>query len=291
MVPAPAVRTGANAADPYRPVFAPVARRVRETADVVTLEFDTAALPGMRKPAPAALPGRFDMLYAFGVGEIPVSISGIRADDRRLLHTIRAVGPVSAALTRMRRGEPVGIRGPFGRGWPLARAAGHDLLVIAGGIGMAPLRPVIHHAMEQRASFGRVALLYGARTPQDLLYTRELQRWRREPGLQVRVAVDRAGPEWEGDVGLVTRQLAKVRFEPHDTVAMVCGPEIMIRMTALALGELGVAPDRVYVSMERNMKCALGHCGHCQFGPSFVCKDGPVFAYSELAPLMTVREL
>lgn len=275
------------APDPFAPLFLPVSRRTRETADVTTLEFAVDAAAGWRGFAP----GQFNMMYAFGVGEIPVSISGDPGDAQRIVHTIRSVGAVSRALAAAQRGEPIGLRGPYGSHWPVERAVGHDVLIVAGGIGMAPLRPVLHHVLSDRASYGRVALLYGARTPADLLFRRELDRWRRTPGLQVRVSVDRAGPDWEGDVGVVTTQFAKVRFDPLEAVAMICGPEIMIRASALALEGTGVARDRIHVSMERNMQCAIGHCGHCQFGPKFVCRDGPVFPYSEVAAMMAIREL
>lgn len=275
------------AADPFEPLFLPVGRRTRETADVTTLEFAADARTGWAGFAP----GQFNMMYAFGVGEIPVSISGDPADPQRIVHTIRSVGAVSRALAAAQRGEPIGLRGPYGSHWPVEHAVGHDVLIVAGGIGMAPLRPVLHHVLANRASYGRVALLYGARTPADLLFRRELDRWRRTPGLQVRVSVDRAGPDWEGDVGVVTTQFAKVRFDPLEAVAMICGPEIMIRASALALESVGVTLDRIHVSMERNMQCAIGHCGHCQFGPKFVCRDGPVFPYSEVAAMMAIREL
>jgi NAD(P)H-flavin reductase len=286
--------------DAWQPVFLPVRRRSRETSDVVTLEFDAsdASVAGDAGAGMSAgvgwngfAAGQFNMLYAFGVGEIPVSLSGDPADPRRIVHTVRGVGPVSRALAAARRGRQIGLRGPYGSRWPLQESLGRDVLIVAGGLGLAPLRPVLLHVLRHRASYGRVALLCGARTPQDLLFRRELDGWRRLPGLQVRVAVDRAGPDWEGDVGVVTRQFAKVRFDPLEAIAMVCGPEIMIRAAALALENLGVEADRVHVSMERNMQCAIGQCGHCQFGPRFVCRDGPVFAYSEVAAMMAIREL
>lgn len=231
------------------------------------------------------------MVYVLGVGEIPISLSGDPAEPDRIVHTVRGVGPVSRAITRLKRSNALGIRGPFGKSWPVEEAAGRDVLVIAGGIGLAPLRPVVHHLLAHRQLFGRVALLYGARTPADLLYRRQLDRWRRLPELQVRVTVDRAEADWEGDVGVVGKLIEKVRFDPHETLAMICGPEVMIRFTALALKDHGIDPDRVFVSLERNMKCAIGHCGHCQFGPAFVCKDGPVFRYASVETMMAIREL
>jgi NAD(P)H-flavin reductase len=276
------------AMDPMVPQFLPIRRRIRETSDVVSLELEAdragIALPCFR-------PGQFNMLGAFGIGEIPISISGNRDVPGRVTHTIRAVGPASAALAGLKRGDHVGVRGPFGSNWPLDEAAGSDVLVIGGGIGLVPLRSALYHLLKSRAAYGRVALLYGARTTQDLLFRRELDQWRRTPDLQVRVTLDRAGPGWVGDVGYVTALLPKVRFDPVETVAMVCGPEAMIRSTARALEDVGVAASAIFVSLERNMKCALGFCGHCQFGPHFICKDGPVYRYDRIRDLLAIREL
>lgn len=269
---------------PMAPSMAPVTRFIRESADVFT--FDLAP-----ERAIPFTPGQFNMLYAFGVGEIPISISGDSHAPERLTHTIRAVGPVSAALGKVNAGDRVGLRGPFGVGWPVEEAKGFDVLLIGGGIGLAPLRPVIYWLLRHRAAYGRVGVLYGARAPEDLIFVDELQEWRRTPDFQLRVAVERAGAEWTGDVGYVTPLLSKLRFDPADTVAMICGPEVMIRATALALEDAGVADSRIYVSMERNMKCAIGHCGHCQFGPLFICKDGPVHRYDGVRGLLSYREL
>lgn len=269
---------------PMAPSMAPVTRFIRESADVFT--FDLAP-----ERATPFTPGQFNMLYAFGVGEIPISISGDSHAPERLTHTIRAVGPVSAALGKVNAGDRVGLRGPFGVGWPVEEAKGFDVLLIGGGIGLAPLRPVIYWLLRHRAAYGRVGVLYGARAPEDLIFVDELQEWRRTPDFQLRVAVERAGAEWTGDVGYVTPLLSKLRFDPADTVAMICGPEVMIRATALALEDAGVADSRIYVSMERNMKCAIGHCGHCQFGPLFICKDGPVHRYDRVRDLLSYREL
>lgn len=276
------------AADPLVPRLLRVSGRVRETADVISLEIaaddPNVTLQGFR-------PGQFNVLYAFGVGEIPISISSDPAVTDRVTHTIRSVGAVSQALTKLKPGDHIGIRGPFGSSWPVEEAAGYDVLVIASGIGLVPLRPVLYYLLRHREAYGRVALLYGARTPDDLLYRRELDIWRRTPNLQVRVTLSRAGPEWVGDVGYVTGLFPKVKFDPADTIAMVCGPEVMIRSTALALENIGVTIEQVFVSLERNMKCAVGFCGHCQFGPHFICKDGPVFRYDRVRELMAVREL
>lgn len=270
------------------PKFLRIGRSVRETANVITIEIpiehDATELVSFQ-------PGQFNMLYAFGVGEVPVSMSGDPAAADRIVHTVRAVGPVSEALTMLRPDELVGVRGPFGSSWPVDEAADNDVLVIAGGLGLAPLRPVLYHLIRERERYGRVALLYGTRHPDDLLYREELDGWRRTPDLQVRVTVDFASHDWIGDVGVVTQLLPKIRFDPIDTVAMICGPEVMMRMTALALEDIGVAPERIYVSLERNMKCAVGLCGHCQFGPHIVCRDGAIFRFDRIRDILNVREI
>jgi len=270
------------------PRFLAPRRRVRETADVVTIEIPAE---GQAEDAVPFRPGQFNMLYAFGIGEVPISISGDPAITDRIVHTIRAVGPVSRALARARRKDRIGVRGPFGSSWPVDEAVGFDVLLVAGGVGLAPLRPALYHLLKERAHYGRVALIYGARHPEDLLYRSELEAWRRLPELQVRVTVDHAASDWIGDVGVVTQMLPKVRFDPLDTVAMICGPEAMLRFTAAALESAGVGPERIYASLERNMKCAVGMCGHCQFGPNFVCKDGPVFRFDRVADILKMREI
>lgn len=274
--------------NPMVPRFLPVRHRVRENGDVVSLEIAA----GHSDVSPTGFrPGQFNMLYAFGVGEIPICISGDPTATDRIGHTIRSVGAVSAALVKLKRGDHVGIRGPFGSSWPIEEATGYDVLLIAGGIGLVPLRPVLYHLLKHREAYGRIALLYGARTRDDLLYRRELDLWRRTPDCQVRVTLNRAGHDWVGDVGHVTGLLPKVRFDPADTVAMIGGPEVMLRSTALALEDIGMEASQIFVSMERNMKCAVGFCGRCQFGRHFICKDGPVYRYDRIRDLLAIREL
>lgn len=273
--------------DPFLPRLCRVTRVRRETRDTVTLDL----VPADGNPLPPFTPGQFQMLYAFGVGEVPISLSGDPGRSDRRTHTVRAVGAVTRALARLRPGDPVGVRGPFGRGWPLKGAEGMDLVLVAGGLGLAPLRPALYAVLARRSAFGRVALLYGARTPADLLYRRELERWRGRADLQVEVTVDRADPSWRGDVGAVPRLLERVPLEPGKTLALLCGPEGMMRFTARALLERGVPPERVFVSLERNMQCAVALCGHCQLGPTLVCRDGPVYSWKEVEPLLGVREV
>jgi NAD(P)H-flavin reductase len=263
-----------------------VQRRRRETADVFTLEL----LPEQGVP-PAFTAGQFNMLYVFGVGEVPISISGDPTRPRPLVHTTRAVGTVTNAMQTLRRGDPVGVRGPFGQPWPVQEAQGKDVVLVAGGIGLAPLRPVLYHLLAQRAQYGQIVLLYGTRTPADLLYRRQLEQWRGRFDLEVDVTVDRAEGAWHGHVGVVTRRIATASFDPSDTVVMMCGPEVMMRFTAMELLHRGVSEEHIFVSMERNMKCAIGFCGHCQFGPTFICKDGPVLRYDHLKPWLEKREI
>lgn len=275
------------AVDPMLPRPFRVASARRELRDTRTLRLEAAADGG---GVPFS-PGQFNMLYLFGVGEIPISFSGDPAKPSPVVHTIRAVGAVSTGLAALKKGAQIGLRGPFGSGWPLAEAEGADVIVIAGGIGLAPLRPAIYHLLAHRQQYGRLAILYGARSPAELLYARELERWRGRFDLEASVTVDYAAEAWRGRVGVVTELIEDLQVDPDNTVAMVCGPEIMMRFTAQELVTRGVAPETITLSMERNMKCAIGFCGHCQYGPKFVCRDGPVFGYPELEPYLLVKEV
>ncbi len=238
----------------------------------------------------AYAPGQFNMLTAFGVGEVAISMSGDPGGSS-LIHTIRAVGPVSDALTKLGPGEPIGVRGPFGVGWPMGEATGKDVLLVAGGLGLAPLRPALYSLLGQRALYGKVTLLFGARRPEDILFRREVESWRGRFDIDVDVTVDHAGVGWRGHVGVVTNLISRREIDPTATVAMVCGPEVMMRFVAMALVDKGLAEESIYLSMERNMKCAIGQCGHCQLGPTFICRDGPVFTFPRLKPLLAVKEL
>jgi NAD(P)H-flavin reductase len=235
-------------------------------------------------------PGQFNMLYVPGVGEVAISVSSDPAEPTRLRHTIRVVGTVTRAIARRKPGDKLGVRGPFGTAWPVERFRGQDMIVAAGGLGLAPLRPVLYHLMRHRADYGRVTVLYGARTPNDLLYANEYDAWR-TAGIAVQVTVDVGSPDWRGAIGFVTAPLASVPLDAARTAVFTCGPEVMMRFIASGALKRGVAPERVFVSMERNMNCAVGLCGHCQFGPAFVCKDGPVFSFDRLRALLFVENL
>ncbi len=270
-----------RALHPLAPRLWRVASRTVELADVVTLgvEPDTDAGARFR-------PGQFNMLSAFGVGEAAISVSS-RPGDNLVGHTIRDVGPVTHALALARVGDVVGVRGPFGTDWGVGPGPGPDgspgddggdVVVVAGGIGLAPLRGAIDLLAEGRRP-GSTTVLVGARSPDQVLFADDLARWSRA-GVQVEVTVDVPGPGWTGPVGVVTGLLDRTRFDPTGAVALVCGPEIMIRFTARALMARGVDPDRIRVSLERNMQCGLGWCGHCQLGPLLLCRDGPVVPYA-----------
>jgi NAD(P)H-flavin reductase len=263
-----------------------VSKNRKETSDTHTLELT----PNDGGEAPEWQPGQFMMLYVFGVGEIPVSISGDPTRRGALTHTVRAVGAVSRAICRAKPGSHIGARGPFGNSWPAERFEGHDIVMAAGGVGLAPLRPALYRILRNRGRYGRVYLLAGARTPDILLYSREVPRWKKG-GIDVRTIVDTAPRGWSGPVGPITMLVPQTEFNASRTVALIVGPEIMMRLVAQALARRGVAGDHLYVSMERNMKCAIGFCGHCQLGPAFICKDGPVFPWSQLAPWLAIRNL
>jgi NAD(P)H-flavin reductase len=260
-------------------------RTRRDTRDTVTVWLEPLDGGPLRFE-----PGQFTMLGAPGHAEVPISISGDADRPELLQHTVRRVGDATAALVRACRGDTLLVRGPFGRGWSVADGAGGDLILLAGGIGLAPLRPALLAVLARRARYRRVLLLYGSRSPADLLFTRDLERWSTRHGLEVAVTVDSAAAPWNGRVGLVTTLLPR-EPDPSRTLALVCGPEVMMRLAADALVDRGLSPDRIRVSAERNMKCGVGLCGHCQLREVFVCTDGPVLSYDRVGPLMRTREL
>ena len=274
--------------DPLLPSPARVLRRQRETADTWTLEMEV--LDGASRSWGFA-PGQFNMLYAFGAGESAISLSGDPARSDRLVHTVRAVGGVSRAIGRLTPGAVVGVRGPFGTSWPLEAAMGADVVIIAGGLGLAPLRPALYRLLAGRRRYGKVVLLYGARSPVDVLFRKQLARWQASGRIGVEITVDHAMGDWQGHVGVVTKLLAHSAFDARSAVALICGPEVMMRFAAAACRDRGFGDESIYVSMERNMQCAVGQCGHCQFGPTFVCKDGPVMRYDRVSRLLALKEI
>jgi NAD(P)H-flavin reductase len=231
------------------------------------------------------------MLYVHGVGEVPISVSGDPDDTSVLVHTVRAVGTVTRPMASLREGEWIGVRGPYGSPWPLETAYGRDLVVVAGGLGLAPLRPVILRALARRDRFGRVVILYGARSPGDILFREDLARWRGRFDVQLAAIVDRADRSWRGPVGVVTRLIDEADFDAECATAFLCGPEAMMRFAARALQDRNLPAQDIWISMERSMKCGIGLCGHCQWGPTFVCKDGPVYSFDRAAKLLGIREI
>jgi NAD(P)H-flavin reductase len=272
----------------------PAAALLPRSSEVLAISRETADTWTLTLPAEGPhtfAPGQFNMLYAFGVGEVPISFSGDPADPARLVHTIRAVGPVTRALCALEVGDSLGVRGPFGTSWPVEQAQGRDALFVGGGIGIAPLRPAIYRVLAERGAYGRVVVLVGTRRPEDRLFSAELAEWKQDGAIEVHQTVDAAGVDWTDNVGVVTTLLPRLGLDGPETVAFLCGPEVMMRFTAYDLIGVGVDPAEVYVSLERNMKCAVATCGHCQLGGSFVCKDGPVYAYPRVSAEILVREL
>jgi NAD(P)H-flavin reductase len=242
------------------------------------------------------IPGQFNMIYVPGIGEAPISISSSPL-DHDLMHTVRVAGDVTTALSGLRAGDVIGMRGPFGKGWPLEETEDLDLLIVAGGLGIAPLRSVARHILKSPApkkrgsAHPRRMLLYGAKTPKDIIFRDEFPRYR--DVFEVFLTVDRADPEeyWRRETGLVTKLFDRLSIDPLCTIAFVCGPEIMMQTSVRELILRGVPEERIFISLERNMNCGLGLCGHCFFGPKFVCKDGPVFRFSEIKGFMGIKEL
>lgn len=286
MAPLPAAEP-ADVVGAMAPTWYCVREIRQETHDTWTLSLDAEAHQSIGDFAP----GQFSMLYAFGVGEAPISISGDLTRPGPLVHTVRAVGAVTRAICALEPGGLLGVRGPFGTSWPIEQARGRDIVVVAGGIGLAPLRPVIYHVLANRERYGRLVVAYGGRSPAELLYTSELERWRGRFDVELDVTVDAAGAGWRGRVGVVPTLLPRAQLHAARTTAFVCGPEVMLRFTAAALRDAGLPDESIHVSLERSMKCAVGHCGHCQLREFFVCKDGPVFSYDRVRALIRAGSL
>lgn len=266
--------------NPYLPFEAEVVERIQESPTVFTLRLrftDEAQHTRYR-----FAPGQFNMVYLYGVGEVPISIVSDPEDERLYDHTIRTVGRVTRGLANVKEGQRVGIRGPFGRGWPLSMAEGRDVLIVTGGLGCAPVVSVINYIISRRERFGRLTIMQGVKHSDDLLWRERYKLWSQMPDTRVVIAADNAGKQWPWRVGSVIAMFDEVELVPEQSIAMMCGPEGMMRAAITRLLELGMTPDSLFMSMERNMQCAVGHCGHCQYGGQFICKNGPVFAYHEI---------
>lgn len=265
------------------PVTTKIVARQEESSDIFTL---TLAFSDNQYQDYSFQPGQFNMLYLFGVGEVPISILSHGENNRLYAHTIRRVGRVTQGLSLLQVGDQIGLRGPFGRGWPLKQAEGKDVLIITGGLGCAPSVSIIHHILKHRASFGRLVILQGVKHSDDLIFKKQYAQWAALPNVQVALAADSSKPNWPGHTGLITELLDQVNIDVHNTLCMMCGPEGMMRAAVQRLTQLQFPEEAIYLSLERNMECAVGHCGHCQFGGDFICKEGPVFSYPEVKALL-----
>ncbi|MDD2746189.1 MAG: FAD/NAD(P)-binding protein [Acidithiobacillus ferrooxidans] len=272
--------------DPYLPHEVEVLEHIQESPTIFTLRL-AFTNPEMRVRYRFQA-GQFNMVYLYGVGEVPISIISDPEDAHRIDHTIRAVGRVTQGLARLEKGARLGLRGPYGRGWPLKQAEGRDIVLLTGGLGCAPVVSVIHYVLRRRERFGRLTILQGVKHTDDLIWRDQYETWNRLPDVQVGLAADVAGPGWFGQVGPVTSLFDRVQFDPGALV-MMCGPEPMMRASVQELLRRGVGGEDLWLSMERSMHCAIGHCGHCQMGGSFVCRDGPVFPYPEIQALLGER--
>ena len=277
---------GLSLASPWLPIPFRIQAVRQEIPSIYT--FDLAPNGGGKF---AFLPGQFNMLYVFGNGEVPISISGDPQQPDRLVHTVRAVGKATQALCALKPGDLLGVRGPFGASWPVRDLQNMDVLFLTSGLGLAPLRPALYHVLNHRDYYGRVMLLYGARNPERLLYVDELKKWRSRLDMQVEISVGSAGRDWGGHIGVATDQMKYLDLDPSQTAALICSSERMMRAMIRELNHYGLSDQQIYVSLERNMRCGMGLCGHCQLGPTFICRDGPVYRLDQVDHLMSIREL
>lgn len=269
------------------PHAATVVARIQESPTIFTLQLrlDDASAQAAYRFAP----GQFNMLYLVGVGEVAISIMSDPEDRNGVGHTIRAVGRVTQGLAALQPGDRVGLRGPFGRGWPLQEMGGRDVVLVLGGLGCAPVVSVIHYILRRRERFGRLVIIQGVKHAEDLIWREQYDRWSKLPDTQVLVAADQGAALWPWHVGRVTALFDLASFNPERAAAMMCGPEGMMRVAAEQLLARGLPESSLYLSMERNMQCAVGRCGHCQLGGAFVCRDGPVFNWGEVKSLLEHR--
>lgn len=271
------------------PAAAKIIKRTQESPSIFT--WHLRLMDDVLQQAYRSAPGQFNMIAIHGVGEVPISIVSDPAEAHYIAHTIRAVGRVTDAMSRLKPGDAVGVRGPYGRGWPLNEAEGHDVLLVTGGLGCAPVVSVIEYIMRRRSRFGRLIIIQGVKHAEDLIWRHRYQTWSQLPDTQVLLAADVGGPKWEWDVGPVTVLLDRARFNHQSVLIMMCGPEPMLKAVSNRLLDDGISSAKIWLSMERNMHCAIGHCGHCQLGSLFICKDGPVFPYSVLMPWLYYQGL
>jgi NAD(P)H-flavin reductase len=273
--------------DTWEPIPYRIINKKTENNKLMTLVLE----PAEERSIEPIQPGQFNMLYVFGVGEIPISTSSLAVTHPQIVHTIQDVGLISKAINQLSPKDVVGIRGPFGSTWPVKKAYGKDVMIMAGGVGLCPVRPLIESLLSDREQIGELNILYGSRSPENIIFHQDIISWQSDPGTNFLVTVDHAFSSWHGNIGVVTRLIPKSRFDPENTVVYICGPEVMMRFGAYACLDEGIPEDQIFLSMERNMKCAIGFCGHCQYGPHFLCKDGAVFSYPQIKPYLNVQDL
>jgi sulfhydrogenase subunit gamma (sulfur reductase) len=271
------------------PSVARVVERIQESPTIFTLRL--CFTDPAQQAAYRFSPGQFNMLSLYGVGEVPISVVSDPDDAQLFDHTIRALGRVTRGLAALQAGDLLGIRGPYGHGWPLAQAEAKDVAIISGGLGCAPTVAAINYILRRRGRYGRLTVVQGVKHSEDLLWRERYQMWANAPDTQVLIAANQAGPLWPWHVGHATELLDRIEVDPDRTLAMLCGPEGMMLAGVEHLRGRRVPAEAIWLSLERSMHCALGHCGHCQFGPKFVCQDGPVFRYADIQPLLNVRGL
>lgn len=268
------------------PKSAQIIKRTQNAPTIFTLKcrFEQAA----HQQAFSFEPGQFNMMYLYGVGEVAISIVSDPVEKKYFSHTIRAVGRTTQALSKLNKGDFIGVRGPYGRGWPLFNVQHKDILIVTGGLGCAPTVSIINYMLARRSDYGSIKILQGVKHASDFIFQKLYQQWQQMPEVEVYVAANQAGPKWPFQLGYVTDMIASLQLNVDKTVVMMCGPEAMMIAAVQALVEKGVSESNIFLSMERNMHCGVGHCGHCQYGGLFVCKNGPVFSYPEIKPLITV---
>jgi NAD(P)H-flavin reductase len=272
--------------DPYLPMEAEVIACSHETPSIFTLHI--SFVERHRHHLYAFHPGQFNMVYLYGVGEVAISIVSDPEENHIISHTIRALGRVTKALQKLQVGDRIGIRGPFGRGWPLHKVQGKDIVIVTGGLGCAPTVSIINYILARRSQYGNMKILQGVKHSDDFIFRKQYDKWQQSPHTEIHIAADQAGPKWPWNVGYVTDMIQTLDLQPENTIAMMCGPEMMMHTAINALAKKGVSLHDIYLSMERNMECGIGQCGHCQYGGLFVCKDGPIFAYPEIKALFNV---
>lgn len=270
--------------DPYLPHETEVVARIQETPTIFTLRLRFTD-PRLQKKY-SFQPGQFNMLYLYGVGEVAISIVSDPENDELYDHAIRIVGRITKGLAQLKQGDYLGVRGPFGYGWPMQKALQKDVIIITGGLGCAPVVSAVNYIVQRRAHYNRIIIMQSVKHSDDLIFRERYEQWQQMPNTEVYLAADKAAKDWPWQIGRVTDMIQNLKLNAANTVAMLCGPEIMMQVTAQELIKKQLAEENIYLSMERNMACAIGHCGHCQFGGLFICKNGPVLAYSALKELL-----